>query len=247
MLFPLLFVWLAMLVGAWWLGYAKLSMSLADFSAVLTVLGVIFGLLQYYFSRHEEKVQQKLVSYFTSLTFPIGEFSFNEFHKFLTEHESKYKDVKKEAEAMIDTHMSELAKYFRESAKEKSIINMNLPDFGDMPKFQLLEFKFQRGKKLKEAYKDFFETKKAEIKKGLLEKRASLNELVWFLFSNINMVEEANVSFLTLDLGKKEDDAESYTDFLMLTQIDMLKYIFDVVLGIYKPPIGEGKKEETTS
>lgn len=243
MLFPLLFVWLAALGGAWWLGYVKLSINLTDFAAVLTVLGVIFGLLQYYFSRHEEKVQQKLVGYFTSVVFPIGEFSFANFHKFLAEHESKYNDVKREADNLTETSMSELAKYFRETGKEKSIITMTLPDFGDMQKFQVLEAKSKLKKNLKEAYKSFFEAKRAEIKKDLYEKRASLNELVWFLFSNVNMVEEANISFLTLNLGKKEGEQESYTDFLLLTEIEMLKYIFDVVLGSYKPPKEEDKKK----
>ncbi|MEM3786062.1 MAG: hypothetical protein QXZ59_01620, partial [Nitrososphaeria archaeon] len=247
MLFPLLFVWLAIFGGVYLFGHAALSMGLIDFSAVLTVMGVIFGLLQYYFSRHEEKVQQKLNIYFTSLTSPIGKFSFNEFYKFLTEHESKYKDVKKEAEGMTDTNMSALAPFFRETGKEKSIIKMNLPNFEDMAKFQLLESKFLRSKKLKEAYKDFFEDKKTEIKKDLHKRRASLNELVWFLFSNITIVEETNASFLTLDLGKKDDEAESYIDFLRLTRIDILKYIFDVVLGIYKPPIKVEELPEDSS
>jgi hypothetical protein len=246
MLFPLLFVWLVIFGSTYWLSYATLSISLTDFAAILTVLGVVFGLLQYYFTRHEEKVQQKLVSYFTSVVFPIGEFSFAKFHKFLAQHEGKYGDVKREADTLTDTSISELSKYFRETGKEKSIITMNLPDFGDMQKFQMLEAKSKLKKNLKEAYKSFFEAKRAELKKELYEKRASLNELVWFLFSNINIVEEANLSFLTLNLGKKEGDSESYTDFLLLTEIDMLKYIFDVVLGSYKPPVEDGKKKEET-
>ena len=84
------------LVAFWnaifWLRYGKLTASVAHFSAVVTVLGVIFGLLQYYFSRHEEKVQQKLVDYFTSITLPIDEFSFSEFLNFV-EEKREHKDV----------------------------------------------------------------------------------------------------------------------------------------------------------
>lgn len=239
MLFPLLFVWLAIFGAAYWLGYAKLSMGIADFAAVITVLGVIFGLLQYYFSRHEERVQQKLVSHFTSIAFPVEEFSFSEFLEFVTEHDGTYGDVKKEAEGLTNTNYSEIAKFFRETGKEKSVINLALPDFGDLRQFQLLATKFQKSKqtkqKLKEAYKGFFDSKKSEIKKDLESKRAKLNELVWFLFSNINMTEEANVSFLDLNIGKKAGEEESYTDFLMSTQVDILDYVFNIVLGSYKP------------
>ena len=234
MLFLLLFVWLAALASAYWLGYAVLLVSLADFSALLTVLGVIFGLLQYYFNRHEEKVQQKLVNYFTSVVFPVDKFSFKDFEQFLSLKEFKYREVNKEAEKLIDTNFGDLAKFYRQTGREQSILNMTLSDFGDSQQFRLLEFKLQRTDKLKMAYKDFFKAKRSEIKKDLNKKSVKLNELVWFLFSNVNIVEESNVAFLSLDSGKKGTKAESYTDFLRLAQIDLLKYAFNVVLGANK-------------
>ena len=229
MLFPLLFMWLTALGGAWWLGYVKLSLSPTDFAAALTVLGVIFGLLQYYFSRHEEKVQNKLNSYFTSVIFPIEEFSFAKFCEFLSD-EHNYVNVKKEVDELTQTSISEISKYFRETQKERSIVTLNLPDFGDRQKFQVLEAKSKLKKELNKAYKNFFVSKTAEIKKYLAEKRASLNETVWFMLSNINIIEEANIFFLMFNLNKENGEPESYADFLLQAKRDILKYILDIVI-----------------
>ena len=67
-----------------------MNLTISSFGTILTVLGVVFGLLQYYFNRHEDKVQQKYNMNFSLIVFPIKKFSFDEFVKFLGEQE-KYK------------------------------------------------------------------------------------------------------------------------------------------------------------
>jgi hypothetical protein len=73
-------------------------------------------------------------------------------------------------------------------------------------------------------------SKTAEIKKYLAEKRASLNEMVWFMLSNINIIEEANIFFLMFNLNKENGEPESYADFLLQAKRDILKYILDIVI-----------------
>lgn len=229
MLFPLLFVWLIFVGAALFLHLITLMGNIDRFAEVITVMGVIFGLFQFYLGRHEEKVQKKLVSYFTTLTLPMNEYSYEEFLKFL-ENKEQHKDVYKSAKELVGTHISELARYFRETGKQKAEIKINLPEFSDTVKFQILEFHFQRSQKLKDAYTEFFAFQRKKISDDLKKKKKELNELMWFLLSNISILEEANASFLGLEALDENKKAESYPDFLMKANIDTLKDIFEIVL-----------------
>ena len=109
MLFPLLFIWLLAFGGVYMLSQVKLSMNLtiSSFGTILTVLGVVFGLLQYYFNRHEDKVQQKYNMNFSLIVFPIKKFSFDEFVKFLGEQE-KYKKLFNSAKQLTYIDITDL-------------------------------------------------------------------------------------------------------------------------------------------
>ena len=246
MLFPLLFIWLLAFGGVYMLSQVKLSMNLtiSSFGTILTVLGVVFGLLQYYFNRHEDKVQQKYNMNFSLIVFPIKKFSFDEFVKFLGEQE-KYKKLFNSAKQLtyIDiTDLENINKIFkmRQGGSTNLSITVNMPEVDDITKFQIFELKYVRSPKPKEVYKAFFEAKENEIKEELKSKLRELNTLVWFLFSNINIVEESNAMFMNLDLNKNESEPETYLDFIRLAQLTVFEYAINLVFNGYT-----GKNENT--
>ncbi len=227
MLFPLFFIWLAFLGGAWTLKIITLTGNLSIFASVVTVLGVIFGLLQYYFSRHEEKVQQKLVTYFTNMVFPTDQFSFDKFKEFIG-GDGQHSDIKNETNKLADINYQDIGQFVGRGGASKSYITLNVPTFDDGIKFGLLELKTKNKEKLIASYKAFFDKKRKEIVENLKKQNSKLNELVWFMLSNINIVEEANVAFLNINFEKEEP--KTYYDFLLKTQKDILSDVFSIIL-----------------
>lgn len=227
MLFPLLFIWLAFFGIAWILKLSVLTDGLGNFSEAVTMLGVIFGLLQYYFSRHEERVQQKLVAYFTNITFPAKEFSFEKFQTFT---EKEHEAIHKECKTLAEIDFQELGKFAsgRGLGETKALISLSLPAIDDNVKFGFLEFRTKHKDKLKAAYKAFFEDRRKDTEQKLEKHSKELNELAWFMMSNINMVDEANVAVLSIDPGKEEP--ETYYEFLINTQKDILSDVFGTIL-----------------
>lgn len=228
MLFPLFFIWLVFFGAAWASKIVVLTSNLNAFASVVTVTGVIFGLLQYYFGRHEEKVQQKLVTYFTKMVFPTGQFSFDKFKEFI-EKDAQYLDVKTEINKLADINYQDIGQFVGRGGATKSYITLNVPTFDDGIKFGLLELKIKNKEKLITSYKAFFDKKRKEIVENLKKQNDKLNELVWFMMSNINIVEEANVAFLNMDSGKEEP--KTYYDFLVQNQKEILSDVFSIILN----------------
>jgi signal transduction histidine kinase len=238
--FPLLFIWLSYLGILYYAGLITV-INTGAFISIVTVAGVFSGIFQYYISRREEKIQEKLKTYFVTEFFKTDEFSFEEFDKSLKDtYDYKTDKLLKELKSLVDevnTEFSGNAKKLIDEASEKLprlrqlSITIYEPNQTDLVKFNSLEKKVKE-QKLKEflikRYEEFFNNKKLILVENVNIKKA--NKIMFALLENINLFEEAYTSFLTLPDAK--DKSSSYTDFLLKLQGDIFSLLIEKSLGL---------------
>lgn len=231
-LFPLLFVWIASLGVATLLGWASIKGDTTLLLNVLTILGLIFGFFQFYLQRYEDKVQSKITQHFAATMINRTKLMFSSFRKFVEEHQ-QYKDVEKKIETLIDKGGF---KYLSDSTSRRNQGRSLTQYFisvqksaGPLIEFTILEADYRERKKMKDlskAYAEFFEEKKKAIIEDLDLKQ--LRELGWSLLSNINILEESYTTIVSFK--PEEDDPETYQDFLLKTEYELINYAMNHII-----------------
>jgi len=228
-LFPLLFIWLSFTGILYFKNYIQFTGKFNEFLGVITILGVILGFFQYYLKRHEEKFQNKVVNYFVNVIFPVKEFSYREFKKFVEKRseDRKFREVKKLTDK-LDSESSRLLRIALTIARSGGRVhftNIQLAGESEMLRFSILEDLAEKEQKtdcLKYVYKRFFEEKKEKILKSI--KSEDIREFRWILIGNINFLDEASIQLFSLPSAKKEEP-DSYSEFLSKVELEILNKI----------------------
>lgn len=227
-LFPLLIIWLGYFGILSFLNIIDLSKTLAEFTYLISIMGITFGFFQYYTKRYEEKIQNKIVNHLIKITFQKDYFSFNAFVEFLKskEHNTQIINICKNIEKGELKDWMRIMQVPRMPGKEiiQMFLNIQLPQQEDKTKFILLETamkKENRYEELVDIYSEFFEEKKQQLLEDINKK--DINELTWLLLGNINLLDEAYTSLFTFEKPKKKP--ETYDEFLIFTQYEILDKI----------------------
>lgn len=262
--FPIIVVWTSLIflitiIFAEWTGITSYEV-LQRFVGVLTALGIISGFFQYYVSRHEERVQKKILNYLNNEIFSKirNEFSYREFIRFLEEESRKLEKSKedpnrkndlknlldkiKEIESnprferiKIFTHLPRLPG--KDVHVENIIINQTLSDeiYFRQLEDELKDLKDKDKSDLKErlirGYEQFFKDKKEKIIKNLDSDK--IRKIGWILLENINIFEEAFAEIFMLSplLETPKQKPESYEEFLRNTSAEILEEILNKFLS----------------
>ncbi|WGI17136.1 hypothetical protein [Methanonatronarchaeum sp. AMET-Sl] len=245
--FPLLFTWLA------FLGVLILSSeflfpeflhfdNLNLFLQVIMTLGVMFGFLQYYLKRHEDKIQKRITN-FLKAQIEFEKFSFEEFKDFVRENEEKYGKISKKCDEVIKNasnlkFLREMQYQTRKTTKDCNI-NVNHFDLGskdnynDYVLFNKLERKIddnESNNTLYNAYKEFFKDKESEILDNLNKKE--IKEHSWFLIQNVKILNEIIPTLIQLekDLDYDLEDSPSYLEYRKKTIHSILSNLGEILV-----------------
>lgn len=245
--FPLLFIWLGSLGILLLFGMVSLTSSLTHFVYLTTIAGVMFGFLQPYIQRHEEKVQKKFSSQLMSQIPWNRRFSFREFQDYLDRLGVNELDVHDSDVDTIENSVKEINNGFplreyqwlspyRKQGKEINQYEFNIYSSGaeeaDQLKFLELEDEMSECGKLgalRTVYGAFFDRKMREILDDI--DRKSLQEMSWELLESINILEE---SFPTMNSvsNSMDSEPETYEEFLSDARIKTIQESIEIALGI---------------
>ena len=253
-LFPLLIIWIGWF-GIWYIfinlfggffsyeGFLKSGVydyyinlelfkfhSTKDFFQVMTILGLLLGVYEFYLSRQEQKVLSKIKFYTDTIKRIIfNETTFEKFFLFIsprfntafiqwisthTDPKLSYltllKEIRSDPEAWEGMMNLIYPKRFDRRFRDKPVINLQLVYKDSIQKFETIESRAGSDgyeTMLKNSYDDFF-TENEQIENLMTEirKEINLNEFNVLLLSNINIIQEIAPEFIGQGLNKTIGD-----------------------------------------
>jgi len=240
--FPIFIIFIASIMFFYISGTLSIA-NASNFLQAATLIGIILGFFQYYLNRYEEKTQQIIVTKMSAFTgIVVKQASFINFRKFIekkskesTMTRNKYSNFQKDI--LNKAVENPLYKLKDKRLPGKDIIHYQ-PQFivggGEEFLFGLLESEIENDeqeKQLIEFYKEFFEDVKKTTEEKLKKDAGRMEELAKLLFSNINIVGEARISFINAiyDIEKYEEPV-NYTEFLIKTNYEIMNEILTKIL-----------------
>lgn len=232
-LFMVLIVWCGILGVYCFAGFIKVT-AIQDLTGVLTIMGILLGLFQFYIKFYRDQVYQRMlnniVKYFTEISKKL---TFSNFLKYIEQnHQNFYEKINSELRVNPAYPILKIFKDERiRGGKEITNITLNIYPTSDILLSQLLELSRIGKNELKKIYKEFFELKSKEIKNEI--DRLDLVELRKLILPNIMFFDEvmseiANMMYLS----ESNKEPESYQEFLQLTIYESVVYLIERIIGM---------------
>jgi hypothetical protein len=214
-LFIVLVSWLVIFSSTFALGL--ISIPLEQFNvlmALISVIGIISGIFQFYIQSYKEKISQQVIGSITkSMTKFVKTYSFNDFLIFTKDSKSSiYNDI---TTNLKDDKLRQMLSVFRDLRSGRGVTNItfNVNAGNDALLAQSLEFSDINKKKLVTAYENYFEARSKDIEKDI--KKMDLNDIRKTLLPNIIFFDEAVAQIISSEYTMEEiEDPHSYIEFL---------------------------------
>lgn len=228
-LFLIIIVWLSFLTSIFYMtNFISLENTYAftNFVSVVTVLGVISGIFQFYISSYKQQISQKVLNSLTKYFIKImNKVSYQNFLDYLCEnHKDIYNDV---ADFKQENKILQLLAKRHLPGKQINVFNFSFY------KNEFILEHINTNSKAKTKLKKFFEIKNEEIKKEL--DLISVKELRKVLLPNIiffnDIILELIKTQFEFDFDEYDNpNPETYEDFLKNFVAENVFYFIDRIL-----------------
>lgn len=203
-----------------------------DLVSLLTILGVLAGIFQFYIQNYKEKVTQRMINSMNKyLVRFYQKVTFREFLDYLQKKDRPFYNTIKTK--MDDNPLKPLFSLFRDqrSGRSSTNITVNLSAQNDSLLIQALEFSDIDKDALKSKYKEFFDFKNKEIQKEIELK--DFRDLQRNFLPNIIFYDEifTEMTGSSYEVEKKED-LKSFEDFSIDSFIENFTFLIYKMLGV---------------
>jgi len=196
-----------------------------NFVQIAVLVGIASGFFQYYIKRYEEKVQQKILSKFGTISkFIRDEAIFIKFENFLSQSgNNEFETLKDKIKGEI-LNIPLLERYRLHRRPGGTIIQPVFLETFHYEPYSYIEnlLEEEHRKTLREAYKEFFEGIKSKAEKDLEKKEHLFKEFGILLLLNLNFIPEAEPEFLQMSSEiEKQKEPETFGEFLNNTILEI--------------------------
>jgi len=216
--------------------------SFSTLVSLLTIIGILAGIFQFYIQSYKEQITQKILNSLSKHMIEITKkLAFNEFIIYLKNGKDKsfYGDIIKKTD---ETGTKALLKVLKETRSGRDVTNMTFNFLANDTINMARSVEYADGinkDKLKLKYTEFFDAKNKEIKEEL--DKIDINDIRAVLLPNILFFDEVMTELIKSSYEVEEiETPETYEDYLTMSVQENVLYVINKILGWKVTPINNG-------